>query len=264
LTTTTTTKAKVTSGARRRARAAPRVGRVDGESGATTVSPMTARMTVDEQLRNQDWEEILAKLTTFAWRHTNRRSWELAQDLASQAIADACAHVDGWDPAAEPLLKNLCRRVFGLATKEWRRKRNTFEVAMSRALKQYGASVDGGKKEIQVDSGEEPLDEMIHRRQVAEMFRTRMLAKLAGDEIALAVLEKMLHREEITPAKGKASGFDADQIRDGSAQAPPRQVVRGLEAARIRDARRRVFRHAESVSAELAEELEEEESEFLS
>jgi hypothetical protein len=254
LTTTTTTKAKVTRGAPRRARAAPSTGRVDGESGATTVSSMTVPMTVEEQLRSQDWEEILAKLTTFAWRHTNRRSWELAQDLASQAVADACAHIDGWDPAAEPLLKNLCRRVFGLATKEWRRKRNTFEVAMSRAVKQYGASIDGGRKELDVDSGEEPLDEVIHRRQVAAMFRTRMLAKLAGDEIALVVLEKMLNREEITPAKGKASGLEEEQI----------QVVRGLAATRIRDARRRVFRHAESVSAELAEELEEEESEFLS
>jgi len=76
---------------------------------------------------------------------------------------------------------------------------------------------------------------VLDRRRLAESFRARLSARLAGDEIALAVFEKIIDGEEITPSNADASGFAPGQIRD---------------------ARRRVFRHAERVSSELAAQLD--------
>jgi hypothetical protein len=208
----------------------------------STVAPMAT----DDALRKQDWGRILAQLTNFAWKFTGKRSWEHAEELAQEAIADAFARVDGWDPAKEELIAYLCRQVCGLAANSWRRKRNTFEVAMRAAVKAHGVSHDGGRKELDVASGEEAADEVLDRLRLAEAYRARLTESLAGDETALAVIALFKEGVDSQTAQAERIGLTPSQI------------------SQIHAARRRVFRHAESVSKELAEELDSEETEEAS
>jgi DNA-directed RNA polymerase specialized sigma24 family protein len=195
-------------------------------------------MTVEDELRSQNWEKIQAQLTSFAWKHTGMRSWEHAQDLASEAIANAFERIDGWDPARELLVGYLSRQVVGLATNSRRRKRNTFEVAMRAAVKAHGVRHDdGGKREIDFASADAPTDEVLDQRRLAALYRDRLTQGFAGDEAALAVLALF------------TSGVDE----------PAEQVARsGLTLSQIRAARRRIYRHAEALSQELAAELDSE------
>lgn len=206
------------------------------DSKVANASEQPARRPVEEELRAQNWEKILAQLTSFAWKHTGKRSWEHAQDLASEAIANAFARIDGWDPAREPLVGYLSRQVVGLATNSRRRKRNTFEVAMRTAVKTHGVRHDdGGKREIDFASDDTPADELLDQRRLASLYRDRLAQGFAGDENALAVLALF------------TEGVDG----------PAAQVARsGLTLPQIRAARRRIYRHAEALSEELAAELD--------
>jgi DNA-directed RNA polymerase specialized sigma24 family protein len=212
-----------------RRRSAP----LDPAADRTTVRPMKA----EEHLKNQDWKVIAKQLTSFAHRHTGKRSLENAQDLAQQAIVDALTRPDRWDPAKEPLMQHLCRRVWGLAANEWHRKRNSFEVAMRAALKSHGVSHDGGRKEIDGRSDEDPLDEALDRRRLAASYRARLNERLAGDEPVMVVTTLFLERVDAPGDQATASG---------------------LTPAQVADARRPLFYHADKVSKELASEIDSE------
>ena len=194
-------------------------------------------MTAQEALRTQNWARVSKQLTMFAFRHTGKRSWANAEDLAQQAIADAYARADGWDPAKQPLMAHLCRRVWGLATNSYHHKRSSFEVAMQSALKSYGVSYDGGRKEIDARSSDDPLDEVVDRQRLAAAYRTQLAQRLAGDETAMLVLSLLLEGTDTPLDQAKASG---------------------VPHARLAEARRRVFHHAKKVSKELADEIDSE------
>ena len=191
----------------------------------TRASSTVPRMSREDQLRDQNWERITAQLTTFAWNRIRRRSWETAQELAQDAIAAAWAKNDGWDPEKEPLLKHLSKRVIGLASNEWRRKRNSFEAKMSyERLAELPAAIDAPTP-----------DEELDRRRHSALFSERLSARLAGDELATMLVTLMT--EGIATPRDQASAT-------------------GRAIADIREARRRVFYNAGEVSKELAKELD--------
>ena len=181
-------------------------------------------MSDDNPLRAQNWERITAQLTTFAWKRTKQRSWDYAQELAQEAIAQAFEHLDAWNPEKETLLKHLARRVIGLASNDWTRKRNSFEVAL-----------DLAPEALEVEGGEEGLDDEVDGRRVAQAFRARLAERLEGDEAAAMVVAQMAHGVDTVAAQARATG---------------------LSAAAVREARRRIFYHSEKASLEIARELD--------
>jgi hypothetical protein len=177
------------------------------------------------RLRAQDWSEILAGLTAFAYRRTGRRSWPHSEDLAQAAITQLYARPQAWDPEKEPLLKHLCKRVISLASNEWSRKRSSFEVLMDKRR----------LNELEVADDVEPIDDVLDRRRIAAQFRARLEARLAGDETALAVILAMTEGFDTPAAIGQATG---------------------LRHAAIIEARRRIFYNADRVSTELGLEID--------
>ena len=148
-----------------------------------------------------------------------------AQELAQDAIVAAWANKDGWDPDKEPLLKHLAKRVIGLASNEYKRKRNAFEVKMTyEALSALPAA-----------TGAPAPDEELDRRRYAALFNERLSARLASDEFATMLVTLMT--EGVATPRDQASAT-------------------GRAIADIREARRRVFYNAGEVSKELAKELD--------
>jgi hypothetical protein len=107
---------------------------------------------------------------------------------------------------------------------------------MQTALRRHGVRHDdGGRKEIDAPSGDDPTDEALDRRRLAKAFRERLAQRFGGDENAAIVVALFLEGAHSPAAQARASGLTGTQIRD---------------------ARRRVFRHAKAVSAELGMELD--------
>jgi hypothetical protein len=184
----------------------------------------------EDLLRAQDWPRITAQLTVFAFKRTRQRSWEVAEEIAQQAIANAWERgEEGWNPKKEPLYKYLAREVIGLSLNEWRRRRNRFEVL-----------VDDDRAEMLADtvaSDDAGADEQIARREYLEQFRARLTARVAGNEAASIVVTLMLEGVDTPRDQAAASGLSIDAIRN---------------------ARRVVQYQGEIVAKELASEMEDE------
>ena len=183
-------------------------------------------MTVEEQLRAQDWGQISAQLTMMAWRCTHRRSWQLAEDLAQDAIAEAFDIRNGWDPSRVPLMTYLGGLVFRLTRAEWRRHRNALEIALD------DDSLDEPTDNLPGNTPS-PETQVARRDLVAKLFE-RLAARLHGDEAATTLLRLFAEGVELPADQVKASSLTLDEIRS---------------------ARRRLFHHAEKVRHELNEEL---------
>jgi hypothetical protein len=177
-----------------------------------------------------DWPRLKAQLTAYAFGRTGRRSWDRAEDYAQSAITQFLERPESWDPARDSVLKHLCKRVIGIMSNDWHRKRSSFEVAMTpRKL-----------RELEVDEGGEPADELLDRRRLAAQFRARLEERLAGDEIALTIVLLM------------TEGFATPKALENAS---------GLKEAQVGEARRRIFYHAKIVSKELGEAMDAEDDE---
>jgi hypothetical protein len=194
---------------------------LDRARGSTTVRAVDA----GTRLRTEDWGKIQAQVTAFAYRRTRRRSWEHAEDLAQAAITQLLSRPSAWEPAKEPLLKHLCKRVISLASNEWHHKRSSFEVAMEKSE----------LEDLEVADDGEAIEEVIDRRRLAAQFRARLEQRFAGDETALAVIVLMMEGLDSPAALAKASGLPLPQIVE---------------------ARRRIFYNAETIAAELGHEID--------
>jgi hypothetical protein len=203
-------------------RTSPRSARLDRARPSSRVRGVST----DERFRGQDWKKLQAKLTTFAHHRTRRRSWELAQDLAQTAIADVITRPETWDPEKEPLLKHLAKRVIGLASNEWSRKKTTLEVLFAPTEEE-----DAPDMEYEQDE----LEDVFDRRRVAARFRARLDEEVAGDEDAVVVVTQMAEGRDTPASIAKASR---------------------LPIERVREARRRVFYHAKAVTQEMDVELD--------
>lgn len=177
------------------------------------------RMNVDEALRTQNWSHITAQLTVFAWKRTHKRSWELAHDLAQDAIVQAFEHKAGWNPDQEPIALYLGRLVINLAHKELRKKRHAVDVAMSAAAENVALPGDS-------------LETTIARRHFTEAVYQLLAKAVEKDRVASMLLTLMVE--------------DVDTPRDQAA-------ATGEPIEEIRRARRRLFDHAERIARELGE-----------
>ncbi len=191
----------------------------------TAAPPSTiGGMDADEQLRAQDWDDIAFRLTGFAHEYTRRRSWEMAEELAQEAIARAyeagrkSSVYQPWDPAKQPLMDYLISRVISLASNEVRAKRNGCEVALD-----YEA--------WQVASNQANADEVLDKRGYAMRFCEVLRAELAGDELALRVLALM----------------QADHITEGELA-----KELGVPIKEVKAARQRISRTAKRVTEQLS------------
>ena len=62
-----------------------------------------SRTQYEDLLANQDWATLSKRLTEFAYRKINRRSWEEAEDIAQTAIRRAFdPELQRWNPKAQP------------------------------------------------------------------------------------------------------------------------------------------------------------------
>jgi hypothetical protein len=203
-------------------RTSPRPARLDRASPSSRVRGVST----DERFRGADWTKLQAKLTAFAHRRTRRRSWELAQDLAQTAIADVITRPETWDPAKEPLLKHLAKRVIGLASNEWSRKKTALEVL-------FAPTEDEDAPDTEQE--EDAIEDVLDRRRVAARFRARLDEQVAGDEDAAVVVAQMAEGRDTPASIAKASGVPIE---------------------RVRDARRRVFYQARVIAEEMDGELD--------
>jgi hypothetical protein len=200
---------------------APGSSRVDRAGSSSTVRAVST----EELLRQQDWGRIHAKVTAFVHRRL-KRPWPDAEDLSQTVVAEVLARPETWDPSKESLLKNLCRRAIGASRNEWTRKRTACELLLEHKDDELP----------DVDSEEEPADEVLDRRRIAALIVARLEARIAGDEIAVAVLDEMKER------------LDSPEVASPS----PSQLD-----PKIKEARRRIQYHAHCVTEELDREIAE-------
>jgi DNA-directed RNA polymerase specialized sigma24 family protein len=163
-------------------------------------------------LRAQPWGRILAQLTGIALKRIRGRSLGEAKDLAQSAIAGAYETIEGggWDPEKGPLLSFLVARVISAAQNERRRKRNVCEVW----LDEEHAEDEGLRRhEKHLGDGKPDPEEALERLRFASTFHDRLVARLAGDGIALAVIT-LMKQDVSTPLElAKATGRSFEEAK---------------------------------------------------
>jgi hypothetical protein len=181
-------------------------------------------------LRAQPWGLLQTQLTAIALKRIRGRSLPDAQDFAQGAITDAYRAIDdgGWDPEKGPLMSFLVARVVSAAGNERRRKRNTCEVCLDEEVVREEEEESGKFEKFLAEDRPAP-DEQLHRLRVAATFQELLLARLAGDEIALALLALM---------------------RDGLDTPRDLADAAGRTLEEVREARRRIRYHADRITKE--------------
>jgi DNA-directed RNA polymerase specialized sigma24 family protein len=183
-------------------------------------------------LRKQPWGRLLAQLTAIALKRTGGRSLEDAEDLAQGAIADAYRSLEsgGWDPEKAPLENYLVARVIGASSNERRRKRNVCEVWLDEEAEDApGLSVH--EKHL-ADDAPAP-EEALARLRFAQTFHDRLVAYVADDEIAGALIPLM---------------------KEGLSTPRELRVATRRSIEEAKDARRRIRYHADRITKELSAE----------
>jgi hypothetical protein len=195
-------------------------------------------MSTDDFLHSQDWVAIRRKAIAYAYRRIGRSSMDRAKELASQAIAQVFEH-GGWDPAKEPVLKCICKKIIGNLRNDFTRKANAFELMMND---------DVEAQALNVSSGEDLPDEVLDRRRYAKRFKDRLVKRLEvsnegkPDEVGLLLVTLMMEELDTPLAQERATGLPMEEVRA---------------------ARRRVFYHADIVAQEMADEIERLENERM-
>jgi DNA-directed RNA polymerase specialized sigma24 family protein len=227
---------------------APRAGASDDSPSMTVVTnpASTARSArIAELLDAVDWAAMTRRLTAFAFLRTQKRSWQLAEDLAQEAIVRLLdPRYLEWDPAREPdLYQHLANLVRGLASNR-RRTRGAWEIPLSPAMiaKNTGEDApDAGSVENAAEHEEDgparppvhgapralergPEDQII-RRDLARARDERVAARFAGDGEVLRVFA--LAKEGTTSLADQA---EAMGITMGQVQNARKRLLRGLAA----------------------------------
>jgi len=174
---------------------------------------------------SEDWGLISAKLTNYAHKRTGRRSIDRAQEIAQEAIA---RHFDGsyaaWDPNKESLFLHLTSIVNSLA---------------------YGDRVKSSTN---------------HEKRVTTASMARAVERTASPDATAEddLVARDFHSRAWTDVRARAAN-DAlvtkltDLWQDG-VDAPAEQAAAlGVPIAEVRNARRRLFTHVETVVRALTE-----------
>jgi hypothetical protein len=122
----------------------------------------------------------------------------------------------------------LVSTVIGLCANERRRKRNWCEVSLDAVA---GFEGEGSPFEDHLHSEERTAEELIDDRRFASAFHHELTLRLAGDDVALAIVDRMMNGVETPADLGAALGRPVQPVRE---------------------ARRRVRYHAEAVTKDLS------------
>jgi DNA-directed RNA polymerase specialized sigma24 family protein len=163
-------------------------------------------------LRAQPWGRLLASLTAIALKRIKGRSLADAEDLAQGAIVRAYRSREsgGWDPEKGPLEKYLVARVISSAANEQRRKRNVCEVWLDEEAEEApGLCVH----EAHLAEDAPAPDEALHRLRFASTFDARLTARVAGNEVATALLPFMREGMSVPRDLAAATGRPIADIR---------------------------------------------------
>jgi DNA-directed RNA polymerase specialized sigma24 family protein len=190
-------------------------------------SPRVAPMKPDDErdaakralLRQQPWGRLLGQLTAIALKRIHGRSTADAQDLAQSAIADAYESVGrgGWDPDRGQLVSYLVARVITRAAAERRRKRTTCEVWLDEELEDDGEETEETRYEKHLADDKPGADVALHRLRFASTFHDRLVARLAGDALALEAIpfmkEGLFTQVDLAVATGRSEAEMKDALR---------------------------------------------------
>lgn len=174
----------------------------------------------------QDWGTMFAKATAHAHRLLAYRRRARAVEIAQEALAQL------WDPARaqlaaeteEEILLVLFGLVRGLVANERRRKHHEHEVQ----IKDY-------VRDRVADRYASP-EELLAEQQERAFAISELRARVANDEVGARLVELF------------ASGVD---------EAHAQSVASGAPIETIRNARKRVFRHADAIAREREQQQEE-------
>jgi DNA-directed RNA polymerase specialized sigma24 family protein len=193
--------------------------------------PPPDRDTRMELLRREPWARLCAQLTAIAFKRIRGRSMDDAQDLAQTAIADAHQSLarGGWDPAKGELMGYLVGRIVGMTLNERKRKRNTCEVWLDEEYEEECGTVGRHEKFLAAD--QPSPDEALHRLRFASTFAERLVARLAGNDLALSLIAHM---------------------KEGIAKPAELAAAIGRSEDDVRTARRQIRYHAEEITKELS------------
>ena len=185
-----------------------------------------------ELLGAQAWGRILKQLTAIAFKRIRGRSMDDAQDLAQTAIADAYRSIPngGWDPDKGPLLGLLVSSVIGHAGNERRRKRNVCEVWLD---EEWEDEEESSKHEKHLAEDRPAPDEVLHRLRFASTFYEKLVAGLAGQKLALAIVA-LMKEGVVTPLDlAAASNTNIEDVRDARRRIRYRadEITKELSAA---------------------------------
>jgi len=186
-------------------------------------------------LRAAPWGRLLSQLTAIAIKRLGGQRGrgallQDAEDLAQGAIADAYRSVasGGWDPAKGPLENFLVGRIIGTSSNERRRKRNMCEVWLDEEVEGApGFSVH--EKHLAEDKP--APDEALHGLRFASTFDERLTARVAGNELATALLPF---------------------LREGLSTPRDLAAATGRSVEEVRAARRSIRYHADEITKELS------------
>jgi hypothetical protein len=173
----------------------------------------------------KDWGEVMAKVIAYAHRLLARRRRDRAEEIAQEAIAQL------FDPARTHLAAEtqheiemvLCGLVKGLVSNDRRRKHHQHEVQVRESHRDN------------VGDGRASPEDLLAEQQERALAISQLRARVANDEVGVQLVELF------------ASGVDEAQAQSDASGAP-------IET--IRNARKRVFRHADAIAREREEQEE--------
>ena len=160
---------------------------------------------VDALLAGQDWGAVYSAVVKYAFHRTRRRSWELAEDLAQEAIRRVLdpAYVD-WDPVKEPAIeRHLGSIVNSLVANRTRAASTVRERSFAPAAALWSKPIDA-----------RPTPEEALEREALEVRALALLrARVAEDSLAAAIVEIVVHAGVDKPAAlAEATGQAVEQI----------------------------------------------------
>ncbi len=151
-----------------------------------------------------EWHALSVRLTHYTWRCLRRRSLDLAEQFAQDAIAQ---HFDPayqrWDPSAEPdLFLHLVKIVRGLVSNHWRGRATRRETSW------------GYEDLVRLAESIEPPQEALVEEQRRRTITTLARRRAENDPIVLTVLDLLDDGVESQAAQVEVSGRTPLEIRN--------------------------------------------------
>jgi predicted transcriptional regulator len=210
---------------------------------------------VNKLLEGVDWRATTLRLTKFAHMRTKGVSWELAEDLAQEAITQLLdpRYMD-WDPEREPeLLEHLQNVVRGLASNRRRTAATSREIAMSpeRLARRTGDDVpEAGSAERAMSGGE--VEAAPARRRTSAGAQGGAEERAVRRDIAAATARELAARFADDPDVLRIVAL----AKQGKASLSEQAEAMGITMQQVHNARQRLHRGLAAIQRELSGEQE--------